>query len=257
MTCGEETEAECLKAVEADRDKFIFQEVRNITPAVKALNTMIGQCETPYLVPLDADMILYPGAFRRLSWATKMMTGNMNWHSVLFPLWDTLTEEKIMALKVFRTEVVKKHLYKDDNCPDIEHYQNLTENGYVAKNLMDQPPIGDHVVKGNFFCYAKYRDLYMTLRTHPEQYLESHFKGGTTMAEKAYNHFNFFEKQFKDGKGEHYLYCIAGMVEGLTAPKVFKSKDLSQREMKFDPSNGLDFFWDWYEKAKKPKRLFV
>ena len=40
MTCGEETESECLKAIEHWRDKVEFQEVRNVTPQIKALNQM-------------------------------------------------------------------------------------------------------------------------------------------------------------------------------------------------------------------------
>ena len=95
--CGEETEADCLKAIEDYRDQFVFQEVRNVSPQIKALNQMLIQCETEYLVPLDADMILHGGFTERIAKAVIAMDRDPLCHSTLFSLWDTLTDQKIYA----------------------------------------------------------------------------------------------------------------------------------------------------------------
>lgn len=250
MTCGEETEGECLRAIEP-RDRFVFDEVRDVRPATTALNAMISQCRTDYLVPLDADMIMRPGFFERISSVLAAKRDDPSWHSLLFPLWDTLTQEKIMALKVFRTSVVKSIPYQDKPCPDIQHYKDLTDAGYVAVNLMHEAPIGDHVVRGNFFCYAKYRDLYTVARTYPDKILESHFKGGCGLKTRAKAHMEFFTRRYEETGNEDYLYCLAGMVEGLTNPLTYRSKDLGDREMRVPITEAKNRFHRWAFKDVK------
>ncbi len=156
-----------------------------------------------------------------------------------------------MALKVFKTYVVKSIPYKDDPCPDIQHYKDLTAAGYTTVDLMHEEPIGDHVVRGNFFCYAKYRDLYTVLRTYPRNVLESHFKGGTDIRSRAYNHFRFFKSRHDETGNDDYLYCIAGMAEGLTCPLTHKSKDLNDTEMRVPVGEGTGKLLAWYSRQKK------
>ena len=254
MTCGEETEAECLAATAHWPSDVKFQEARGITPAAKALNQMFAQCQTKYLVPLDADMILNVDAYKRIENALNSVSMDTKWHTILFSLWDTLTEEKIYALKVFNMGAMRYIPYPDDPCPDIQHYKDLAAAGLHSIDLFHEQPIGNHVVRGNFYCYAKYRDLYATARSRPRDALESHFKGGKTIREKAISHYKFF--QDKNGREEdrHCLYCIGGMLEGLTSPLTYKSKDLSHRNMKFQDHiefNAIDIAFDeWLEKDK-------
>jgi glycosyltransferase involved in cell wall biosynthesis len=252
MSCGELTESECIEATQHESARFLWNEVRNIHPASSALNTMIRECKTDYLIPLDADMILYPGFMDRVEKAIEEEKGmSCPWHSILFPLWDTLTQEKIMALKVFKTYVVRATPYKDDPCPDIQHYQDLKQAGYYAVSRMAEDPIGKHVVRGGFFCYAKYRDLYMVTRTHPNVILESHFKGGNDLITRANCHFKFFWDRYKETGNDDYLYCIAGMVEGLISPLNYKSKNLGNREMKVPISDATKLFYEWAGRKKK------
>ncbi len=251
QTCGEETERKCLKAIAPWKHRFIYQEVRNVTPASSALYQMISQCKTEYLVPLDADMILYPGFFDR--WTKAITESHGKWHSILFPLWDTLTQERIMAQKIFRTEAVKEIPYKDDRGVDVQHYRDLTCAGYHAINKMHEEPIGDHCVEGDFFCYAKYKDLYMTLRHHPNVILESHFKGGDSLDERATNHLKYFKQRHKETGNRDYLFCIAGMVDGVVSLLDRTSKDLSERTMKIMTTDAEDLFWAWHRRIAKRK----
>lgn len=231
MTCDEVTEVDCIKAVSGElaNGSICYQEVRNVTPAYRALNQMITQCNTHYLVPLDADMVLYPGFLERI---LRVVRCGSDWHSALFPLWDTLTKEKIYALKVFNMDTMGQILYKDDRCPDILHYNDMTAAKLRSIDLYHESPIGDHVVRGPFFCYAKYRDLYMVHRTHPQSIMEHYFKGGSDIKQRALNHYNFFDSQLEETGNQDYEYCIAGMVDGLTSPLDYGSKDLSDRNMR-------------------------
>jgi hypothetical protein len=247
MTCGEETEAECFASVEPFLDRCVFQEVRNVSPQLVALNQMIQQAETPYLIPLDADMILEPDAFDRIERAIDKYAHDPHWHSILFHLIDTLTEEKILALKVLRTDVMKKHLFVEGPTPDVEHFQRLTEAGYTCVlNYLQRSPIGKHVVRGHHFCYHKYKDVYMTLRTHGREWDSSVFKGGDDVREKSKRHFDYFFHRYVTTRNADYLSCIAGMVDGLTAPLDYRSKDLSDRAYRIPLEYGAGMYVDWY-----------
>lgn len=248
MTCGEETEAECLAAIEPFRDKIVFQEVRNVFPQITALNAMFDQVTTPYLIPLDSDMILDSNAYERIRMAVDKFSHDSTWHSILFHLWDTLTEQEILALKVLRTSVVKKYPFKDSPTPDVLHYKDLTDAGYKSINrYLEKPPIGKHVVKGPFFCYNKYRDVYMTLRRYGKAWDEGVFKGGRTFLERSKRHFDFFLSKYAMTMNYDYMYCIAGMVDGITSDAEDCSKSLSPKSYKIRVETAIDQYLDWYK----------
>lgn len=246
MTCGEETEQECLQAIQSFRNDITFIEVRNVRPQVKALNQMIQQATTPYLVPLDADIILNPDALNRLQQAIVNFSYDASWHTILFPLFDTLTEQRILALKLFRTEIIKKNPFRDVPTPDVEHYQRLKELGYKCIDYyLPTIPIGNHVVRGPKFSYHKYRDVYQTLRTYDREWDPGVFLGGTTLKEKSKKHFDYFLYKFVMTKNRDYLYCIAGMLHGICGSLGNGSKSIEEG-FEVDITPILDEYWGWY-----------
>lgn len=253
--CGEETEADCLKAIEDYRDQFVFQEVRNVSPQIKALNKMLTQCETEYLIPLDADMILHGGFTERIAEAVETMDYDSMCHSTLFSLWDTLTDQKIYALKLLRTSVMQEHLFAETCTPDVEHYARLKDQGYYAINLFNKSPIGNHVVKGSYFCYHKYRDVYQTMRSHKRVWCDGVAKG-QSIRECAFNHYQFFINRYNKTQDKDYLSCIAGMVDGITSELEHKSKSLN-RPMKLIPELGDKLFLAWYLRNEMNEKLEI
>lgn len=252
MTCGEETEKECLAAIAPFRDQIEFREVRNVTPQIKALNLMLQSADTPYLVPLDSDMVLDADAVERIHRAIDKYSHDPNWHSILFPLWDTLTEQRILALKVLRTDIMRAHPFVDTPTPDVEHFHRLTSAGYSCiQNYLNRPTIGRHIVRGKFFCYHKYRDVYMTLRKHGSPWDQGVFLGGSTIYEKSKLHFDYFWYKFITTDDNDYLYCIAGMVDGITSPQEEKSKSLERRPMRIKKSLAVDEYLKWYQQSTR------
>jgi hypothetical protein len=245
-TCGEETSDDCLKAIEPWRDQVEVLEIRNVFPQIKALQQMVEGVQTELLVPLDADLILDEDAYERLLKAYRKFSNDPKWHTILFPLWDTLTEQRILALKLMRSKVLKQIPFNDTATPDIDHYKRLTDAGYTCvTRYLEKSTIGDHVVKGHHFCYHKYRDVYMTLRQNEWAWDENVFKGGSTIVERAKIHFDFFMYKLALTEKEDYLSCIAGMVDGLTAPQENKSKSLEKREYRISNEKAIDAFWKW------------
>lgn len=247
MSCGELTEKDCLKSIAPWKEKIILQEVRNVYPQILALNQMLEQVKTSYLIPLDADIILRPDAYERIRIAIDKYSFDYTWHSILFPLFDTLTRKKILALKIFRTEVVKSIPFEESATPDVSHYKRLTDAGFKCiTRYLDRDPIGDHVVKGPHFCYNKYRDVYQTLRCNGWEWDNGAFMGGRTLEERAKNHYDYFLTQYILQQNEDYLYCIAGMLDGITSPIENKSKSLELKEHKIPAKFAIDQFMDWY-----------
>jgi len=248
MTCGEETEQECLAAIKPFRDEIEFQEVRNVYPQIKALNQMLDQVETEYLIPLDSDIILNENAFERIMTAIDKYAQDLNWHSILFKLYDTLSEKEILALKILRTKIMKLHPFREGATPDVEHFRRLTDEGYTCiTNLLVKNPIGRHVVRGKHFCYYKYRDVYQTLRVHGWEWDSAVFMGGKTLMERSKKHYNYFIMKYLFTGNDDYLWCIAGMVDGITSPIENKSKTLDNPTYIVEhKAEIIDAYFRWY-----------
>lgn len=247
MSCGELTEKACLKAIKPFRDKIVFQEVRSVYPQKKALNQMLDQCKTKWLIPLDADIVLNDIAFRRIEIAIAEDGVDPKVHSILFPLWDTLTEKRILALKILRMEIMKQFSFSESATPDVEHFKRLTEAGYLCVDRhLTEDVIGEHVVKGPKFCYHKYKDVYQTLRSHGFEWDSGAFMGGETTIEKSRKHFEFFFHKLMMTENNDYLYCIAGMVDGLTSPMEHKSKSLKRKNFRIKAKSAIDEYILWY-----------
>ena len=92
ITCGELTEKKCLAAIRSFRKDIEFLEVRTVFAQIKALYEMIEGVQTEFFVPLDADIVLEPGAWPKIRTAINKHRHRKVWHSILFPLWDTLTQ---------------------------------------------------------------------------------------------------------------------------------------------------------------------
>lgn len=258
LTCGELSERKCLQAIQHFRDEIEFIVIRNVYPQIKALNLMIESVQTEYFIPLDADMVLYPDAWDRIGNAFRKHRHNPGWHSILFPLWDTLTEKKILALKLMRTSIMKANQFMDVPTPDVEHYQRLTKQGYTCiHDYLKQRPIGDHVVQGKHFCYFKYRDMYQTLRAHNIEWDSGAFLGGKDLLEKSKNHFDYFFIKWVKTDNPDYLHCISGMLDGVTSPLERKSKSLGKRSYAIDSQFAAGQYLHWYamEKIKCQERL--
>ena len=247
MTCGELTEKKCLASIKPFREEVDFFEVRNVFPQIKALNQMIEGVKTEFFIALDADMVLAYDAWPRIMNAIRKHRHNPEWHSILFPLWDTFTEKKILALKVMRSAVMKKIMFEETATPDVEHYQRLTDSGFTCiHDYLKQKPIGKHVVQGKHFCYFKYRDVYQTYKVHGFEWDSGAFMGGDTLKERANEHFAYFVSKWLKTRRKDYLWAIAGMMDGITSETENKSKTLNRMEYKFSAKSAIHSFMEWY-----------
>lgn len=249
MTCGEQTEQECLSAIAPFRDQIEFFEVRNVYPQAKALNQMIQGVQTEFFVPLDADMVLAHDAWPRIQNAVNKNKHDKEWHSILFKLFDTLTDKEILALKILRSSIAKINLFSETATPDVEHYSRLQSQGYYCiHEYLKQRPIGNHVVAGKHFCYYKYRDVYQTYRINNFHWDQGAFAGGTDLRTSAKAHFDLFMYKWVQTNNFDYMHCLAGMMDGILSPIENKSKTLDDLEYRIPSESAFDVFMQWYLK---------
>ena len=247
VSCGELTKADCLERLKPFLDRVEFQEVIDVTPQIKALNQMLAQVETEYLIPVDADILLNSVAFDRIEAAVREVENDPQWHSILFPLYDTLTERKILALKVLRSRIMKRYPFAESATPDVEHFGRLTKAGFTCIGThLEEEPIGQHVVKGAHYCYHKYRDVYQTLRSHGYEWDSGVFMGGDTIVEKSKRHFDFFLRKWAATDDDDCLWCIAGMVDGILSPLENRSKTLAKGAFAVKKEDAFGLYYQWY-----------
>lgn len=247
MTCGELAEKDCLNAIESFKSEVEFFEVRNVYPQIKALNQMIRGVKTEFFIPLDADIVLDHDAWPRIKNAINKNKHDTNWHSILFKLFDTLTQREILALKILRTKIMQENLFIDSATPDVEHYQRLTSLGHTCiHDYLKQRPIGKHVVQGKHFCYFKYRDVYQTYRSHNFEWDSGVFVGGNDLRSRAKAHFDLFVKMYAKTGNRDYLHCVAGMMDGILSPVKNKSKNLKRRRYRIKTNWAFESFMNWY-----------
>lgn len=247
MTCGELSEKQCLAAIEPFRSEIQFFEVRNVCPQIMALNQMIDGVSTDYFIPLDADIVLNEDAWPRIKKALEENKNDPSWHSILFPLFDTLTDRRILALKILRTSVAKDNRFVDGPTPDVEHYKRLTNLGHTCVHrYLNELPIGKHIVCGKHFCYFKYRDVYQTYRFYNFEWDSGAFMGGHDLRSRAKAHFDFFFYKYVETNRKDYLHCIAGMMDGILSPLEPKSKTLADRTYMVKSRKAIETFMNWY-----------
>jgi hypothetical protein len=233
ITCGEDTEKECLQAIQHESANFAFEEVRNVRPQAAANNMVMDKVKTKYFIPLDSDIVLYPDFLTRIRKYIESYK-NETWYHICIPLYDTLSERKIMSLKVMRHDVLASNPYKDVRVPDIEHYRRLEAMGYKNINLYNQvEPIGDHVVRGPQRCYFRYKDTYLAYRL---------YWGDEHARKKSYIDYKFFIEKHGKTDNSDFLYCLAGMTDGLTRSEdMHKSKDMNE-QMVISPEDCLKIY---------------
>ena len=257
ISCGEESEKDCLSAIEPFQDQVEIIKIKNVFPQIKALNQMISSVQTEYFIPLDADIVLDHDAWPRIKNAINKNSHDKNWHSILFRLYDTLTEKNILALKILRTKIMKDFPFLDSPTPDVEHYKRLKDSGYSCiHEYLKNRTIGKHIIKGKKFCYYKFKDVYQTYRYHNFEWDSGVFMGGYDLRSYAKNHYDFFVYKWIVTNKEDYLHCLAGMMDGILFPIENTSKNLKEENYRIESKWAFDAFIVWYM-SDNSKNMFI
>jgi hypothetical protein len=146
ITTGGSTVAECRRALDIQDCSVRIQEVVNVAPMSAAFQQMVDQCETPFLIEVDEDMILDPGSLRRMVY--EIMISGPTIAGIAFPLVDPHAGQEILGCKVFRTEVLRKFPFNDTYSCERDQMDRMREAGYVVihRPLNAGDAVGRHEV---------------------------------------------------------------------------------------------------------------
>lgn len=131
-TIGDRAFPHCINALDRQDSRFRFATIENVAPMSAAFQQMLDDCETPFFVQVDEDMILDPYAIRILYDA---MTNSPPITAIYcYSLWDEHMQQSILGVKIYRHEIVKQFPYRHDvpNC-DVEQNDRLKAAGYEVK----------------------------------------------------------------------------------------------------------------------------
>lgn len=119
---------QCLNAIENQTVKFQFKQVLNVQPMNEAFNQMIYQCETPYFVQIDEDMILNPNSIEIMY--EKIKTSYSNIASCHFKLRDVFLDTIIGSAVIYNYDIIKNFLWRDVVACDNDQRERLKASGY-------------------------------------------------------------------------------------------------------------------------------
>lgn len=128
-TVGYPTLEKCLHHLHEQDCRFRLKVVDHVAPMPAAFQRMIDQCETPYFVQVDEDMLLYPHAIRSLY--AHMSQTEPNVAQLVYALFDVHIEEVIYGLKIYRHSIVSRYPFNDVDGCEWDQIQRFRADGYV------------------------------------------------------------------------------------------------------------------------------
>jgi|WetSurSiteA1Bulk_404760.scaffolds.fasta_scaffold16053_2 MoaA/NifB/PqqE/SkfB family radical SAM enzyme len=133
LSTGEPSTDECKRLLKAQDISFELKAITNIAPMNVAFQAMLDQCETPYFVQVDADMMLRPHAIRTLFEA--MQAARKEVSEVVGWLWGDAEHMPIQGIKIYRHGVVKRFPYQSSFSCEMLVVEQMKAAGYVVESM--------------------------------------------------------------------------------------------------------------------------
>jgi len=250
LTVGEPDTLECLTAIKM-QDCILEAStvIANIAPMNMAFQQMLDQCQTPFFVQIDADMILKPYAIRHLHGA--IMRCPDRFPIVCYGLYDGLFQRNILGVKIYRHSTVQNYPYqKSESCEmdqaermKVDGYQILVdwrnEKGAIIELDVSHPKIlGIHGRKWTpEAVYERMMRLFVKYRLYPWM----GWLGQENWPRK------FYERAMQNHDGQA-LWAFLGIVAGLTCDLAAIKGEKDFR--RYEDLPGLKDFKKFFEGTK-------
>lgn len=165
---------------------FKVRRIQDIAPMSRAFQKMQDDCDTPYFIQCDEDMVLAAGAIDKMLAAIKSSVPSVA--MIAFRLHDVLFDQPIYGVKIYKHEIFKNYPY-DFSVPscEVEQLERMKVDGYLHE--LDERVVGKHspkwtpagafdrtqnlMEKYKLFRYGWLEDmpqkLWQELRAHPTE----------------------------------------------------------------------------------------
>ena len=181
-TVGAPSFADCMAHLERQDCRFRLRVIENVAPMSAAFQRMLDECETPFYVQVDEDMLLHPPAVRVLhDW---LRGSKPDIAMVAAWLWDVHLGRGIIGVKIFRHEIARRYPLANVQSCEMDQLQRLKRNGYRYLTPPDERPtekgqwtLGLHGTHyGPLSIFERYATLERVLCQHPDKlgWFEAH-----------------------------------------------------------------------------------
>ena len=132
-TVGSPSYEYCLSRVQQQSCIFKLVVLEYIAPMSASYQCMLDQCETPYYIQLDEDMLLHPFAIEVLY--HKIEKADERTAMVVAELFDCHLERPIYGIKIFRHDIVKNYPFVNIEATDVDQNNRMQAAGYTIQAL--------------------------------------------------------------------------------------------------------------------------
>jgi wyosine [tRNA(Phe)-imidazoG37] synthetase (radical SAM superfamily) len=150
ITVGASSYPRAKKALKKQNCQFTFKEIAWMAPMSAAFQEMLNQCETPYFVQCDEDMICKPFAVKALydSIANPDMKhqfyAEFGWSPdecamVCHPLWDVHLQRTRLGIKIYRHEAMVQAPYQDKQSCEMDQLERIKSLGFHYRTEWGSP----------------------------------------------------------------------------------------------------------------------
>jgi hypothetical protein len=221
-TVGGPTIDTCLTHLREQDCAFALRVIDGVAPMDAAFQRMLDECQTPYYVQVDEDMLLYPHAVRTLH--ESMAAAPPDVAVIMRNLYDVHLERCIFGVKIFRHEIVRRYPLRAMEAFEVDQVQRFEADGYrLLKSPAGRGPLaGDTLgVHGTQWTpetiYERYANLQRRLRGYPHR-MQWFVEYGP-----------IFLRRFLDDPSDLNALALLGVMAGQLAAPAGPAKDYRTR----------------------------
>jgi hypothetical protein len=209
-TVGAPSYQACLAHLRAQDCAFPLRVIERVAPMSRAFQRMLDECETPFFVQVDEDMLLYPHAVRALH--ELIGASDENAAMAIGDLYDAHLERCILGVKIYRHAIVRRYPFANVQSFEKLQMRQLRADGHaIVWTPPGKSPTTEHTLglHGTHWTaesiYERYATLERRRRGHPRE-LE-------WFAEYA----RVFLQRYLDEPSELNFFALFGLLSGALA----------------------------------------
>lgn len=132
ITTDEPSFEECKQRLESQMDSTMcLKVISNTFPMWRAFQRMLDECETPFFIQVDADMLLEGHAISSL--VSRIEAESSNVAIVTDWLWDLDVERPILGVKIYKHSICVNFPYEDSVSCEMTQLEGMKKHGYELK----------------------------------------------------------------------------------------------------------------------------
>lgn len=158
LTVGDPAFQACKNSLEQQTGAtFTIETIQDVCPFNTAAQEMITRSTTPYFIQVDEDMILNPDAVHRMEQAMTQAPAEVG--MICFHLYDEDRECPIQGIKIYRTELMKRLMFRDLKASEMNLLDQMGEQG--IRWILHPDVLGRHGTQYTpDTIYRRYKTMY-------------------------------------------------------------------------------------------------